>query len=76
MSKDTSYTSKAKIGTIRATSRASVKIRDNYFTIEYSEERLLPEDIEVDIEQERKILWDDVNAEVDAQILDIEKSFK
>lgn len=76
MSNNTSYTSKAKINAIRATSRASVKIRDNYFTVEYSEERLLPDDIEVNIEEERKLLWDDVNAEVDNQILDIEKSFK
>ena len=29
--------------TIKATSRASVKIGDNYFTVEYSEERMLPQ---------------------------------
>ena len=69
------YTSKAKVNVIRATSRASVKIRDNYFTVEYSEERTLPDDSSVDIEKERAILWDTVNAECDNQILDIKESF-
>lgn len=62
------YESKAKITTIRATSRASVKIRDNFYTLEYSEERVIPEVEGVDIEEERKILWDVVNNEVDLQI--------
>lgn len=69
------YTSKAKVNVIRATSRASVKIRDNYFTVEYSEERTLPDDSSVDIEKERAILCDTVNAECDNQILDIKESF-
>ena len=29
--------------TIRATSRASVKIGDSYYTVEYSEERVIPQ---------------------------------
>ena len=69
------YTSKAKVSVIKATSRASVKIRDNYFTVEYSEERIIPDDNTVDIEEERHILWDTVNAECDNQILDIRESF-
>ena len=69
------YISKAKVNVIRATSRASVKIRDNYFTVEYSEERVIPGDSTVDIEKERAILWDAVNAECDNQILDIKESF-
>lgn len=67
MSKE--YTSKAVIKTITATSRVSAKVKDNYYTVEYTEERLLPED--ADVEQERKILWDTVNTEVDNQIADI-----
>lgn len=69
------YISKAKVNIIRATSRASVKIRDNYFTVEYSEERVIPDDNTVDIEKERALLWDTVNAECDNQILDIKESF-
>lgn len=69
------YISKAKVNVIRATSRASVKIRDNYFTVEYSEERVIPDDNTVDIEKERALLWDTVNAECDNQILDIKESF-
>ena len=75
MSTDTEYISKAKISTIRATSRASCKIRDNYYTVEYTEERTLPQDIDVDIAKERELLWNDVNYEVDMQIEDIIKSF-
>jgi len=75
MSNTSSYESKAKISTIRATSRASVKVRDNFYTVEYCEERTLPTDIECDIEQERELLWNTVNDEVDRQIEDILKSF-
>ena len=62
------YESKAKITTIRATSRASIKIRDNFYTFEYGEERTIPDIEGVDIESERLALWEDANAEVDNQI--------
>lgn len=63
--------SKAKINNIKATSRISTQIQGVYYTLEYSEERLIPED--ANIEEERAILWDVVNNEVDNQIADIEK---
>jgi len=63
--------SKATIKSIKATSRASIKVMDSFYTLEYSEERLIPED--ANIEEERAILWDVVNNEVDNQIADIEK---
>ena len=75
MSTDTNYTSKAITTQIRATSRASVKIRDNFYTVEYSEERTIPDIEGVNLEEEKRILWEDVNGEVDAQIEDIIKSF-
>lgn len=62
------YTSKAKISKISATSRASVKIRDSYFTLEYTEERVIPEIEGVDIEAERALLWQTVNDQVDIQV--------
>lgn len=62
-----------KITTIKATSRASVKIHDSFYTIEYGEERIIDETD--DIEEERKKLWDACNTEVDQQIEDIIKSF-
>lgn len=68
--------SKAIITKITATSRAAVKIRDNYFTIEYAEERSIPTDIEVDMDSERTILWDEVNRVVDDQIEDIINTYK
>lgn len=62
-----------KITSIKATSRASIKVADSFYTVEYCEERSIdPEDI---IEEERKKLWDTCNNEVDAQIEDILKSF-
>ena len=67
---------KAVIKSIKATSRASVKVRDNFYTVEYSEERVIPEDIDVDIDIERQELWVTVNAECDNQIQDILESFK
>ena len=62
-----------KVTTIKASSRASVKVADSFYTIEYCEERSIdPED---NIEEERAKLWDTCNGEVDSQIEDILKSF-
>lgn len=61
------YEPKAAITKISATSRASVKLRDNYYTVEYSEERVIPDLDGVNIELERQALWDAVNTEVDDQ---------
>ena len=69
------YESKATVTLIRATSRASVKIRDNFYTVEWSEEHSLPDSPEVDYEEERRILWDICNREVDNQIEEILQTF-
>ena len=37
------YESLATVTSIRATSRASIKMHDNFYTVEYSEERSIPE---------------------------------
>ena len=65
------YEQKAITTTIRATSRASVKIDNDFYTLEYCEERTIPDTEDVDLETEKKILWDDVNREVDHQIDDV-----
>lgn len=70
------YEQKAITSKIQFTSRASIKIGDSFYTIEACEERLIPAVEGVDIEQERKLLWDTVNTECDAQIADILKTFK
>ena len=61
------YEPKARISKIQATSRMSLKVKDNYFTVEYTEERTIPDVEGVDIDRERDILWDAVNNEVDNQ---------
>ena len=68
--------SKAIITKISATSRASVKVRDNFYTVEYSEERAIPDGIDIDLDAERQMLWDTVNSECDNQIEEILKTFK
>ena len=75
--KETEYKSQAIPSKISATSRVSVKVKDTYYTLEYTEERTLPTDQQLtgfDIEQERKLLWDTVNSEVDRQVEDVLKS--
>ena len=62
-----------KVTSIRATSRASVKINDSFYTVEWCEEHTLDESD--DVEQARKNLWDICNTECDTQIEDILKSF-
>lgn len=70
------YESKAVVNSIKATSRASVKIGDSYYTLEYSEERIIPDTADVDLESERQILWDLVNSEVDHQVEETIKAVK
>lgn len=65
--------SKAVTTSIKASSRASIKISENYYTIEYTEERSVPEDCNID--EERTYLWETVNGEVDNQIQDIIEAY-
>lgn len=70
------YESKAVVTAIKATSRVAIKIRDNFYTVEYTEERAIPDVAGVDIEKEQEILFDSVNAVVDSQAEDIIKTFQ
>ena len=68
--------SKAIPITIKATSRVALKIKDNFYTVEFTEERAIPDDRTIDMEFERSALWDDVNKCVDDQCEEILKTFK
>ena len=69
------YGIKAKTTKINAVSRVAIKIKDNYYTVEYSEERTIPDIDGVILKEERAALFDAVNAVVDAQAEDIVRSF-
>lgn len=69
------YISKATTKTIKATSRASVSIDKNYYTLEYTEERTIPDMPDIDLLLEKTLLWNEVNAQVDKQIEDVLKTF-
>ena len=69
------YVSKAVPTKISATSRVAIKIKDNYYTVEYAEERSIVPDDTTDMDEERRILFDDVNAIVDEQAAEIAKTF-
>lgn len=66
---------KAKTTMIRFTSRASVKVNESFYTVEACEERAIPDIDGIDIEAERKDLWETVNGECDKQIEDILRTF-
>lgn len=70
------YEPKAVTTTIKATSRVSLKIKDNFFTVEYSEERTIPDIEGVDLEHERELLFEDVNKVVDNQMIEIQETFR
>lgn len=70
------YECKGVIKSIKATSRTSIKKGNTFYTLEYCEERVIPETSDVDIEKERKALWDTVNTEVDNQIADIDALYE
>lgn len=77
MAKEDTYVSKFKPITISASSRASVKIEGNFYTFEASMTKEYSGDKEdVDMTQEWKILWDELNTEVDNQILETEQLYK
>ena len=69
------YQQKAVTTKIVATSRSSVKVRDNFYTIECTEERSIPEVEEVDVQHEWNLLFDSVNQVVDNQIAEIVATF-
>lgn len=73
--KTSAYKQKATTTKIVATSRASVKIGDNFYTVEMSEERTLSVTRGVNLEKEQQLLWDSVNNSVDNQIIDIKNAF-
>ena len=70
------YESKAVTSKIQATSRISLKVNETFYTLEYSEERLIPTVDGVCIEKEREMLWNTVNEEVDKQAEDVQKMYK
>lgn len=63
----------AKTTLISASSSVTIKIKDNYYKVEYKEERELCEGDNVEFE--RQSLWDDVNTTVDTQAEDILRTF-
>lgn len=63
--------------TIKISSRASVKVGDSYYTVEYTEERTVPPNSEApELEEYRADLWNTCNNEVDKQIEEIIKMYK
>lgn len=68
---DLMYECKAKRTMIKFNSRASVKIKDSYYTFEYGEERQIDNPDEVDMKLEIEALCNDCNNVVDDQIKEI-----
>ena len=68
------YELKAVTTSMRITSRASVKVGESFYTVEYCEERSIPQD--ADVNKERELLWQVCNEECDKQIEDILKVYK
>ena len=58
----------AKTTSVKATSRASVKIKDCYYTFEFEEELDTKNIKESNLQQEKDMLWERVHSEVDKQI--------
>ena len=64
----------AKTILIHFISRASVKVNDNFYTVEYGEDRQVPENCQ-DIDFEREALIERCNLTVDNQVEEIVKTF-
>ena len=72
---DNRYISKAIPKVIKFSSRASIKVRDNFYTFEYGEERQIDNFNEVNLDKEKQLLIDDCNKVVDSQIEEVVKMF-
>lgn len=73
--KTAEYHVQGKVSKISATSRCAIKVRDNYYTIEATEERVFPNDAELDMDIEYSHLFDSVNTVVDNQMNEILETF-
>ena len=70
---ESEYKQCAVTQSIRATSRVSIKVKETFYTLEYTEERIIPDAYmpDFDLDKEKQLLWDAVNAEVDRQVEDV-----
>ena len=77
----TEYQSKAKTTSIKATSKITLNLsgnrgKNNFFSVEYTEERAVPDCLtDEEMNAERHILWNTVNAIVDEQAQEIVATF-
>lgn len=71
------YESKTKTSVIKYTTRTSMKIgkSNNYYTFEYGEERIIPNEPGVDIEKEKELLITECNQVVDDQLEEVSKLY-
>ena len=66
------YVPKAVPTTISAKVKLTVKIKDNYFSVEGNEERTIPvEAKDVDLSKEWDLLWEDVETVCDNELANI-----
>lgn len=70
------YVSKARTVEFQATSRCAIKVKDNYYTLELTEKRIVPDDAEIDLDKEYSILFDSLNAQIDKQMEDVLNAIK
>lgn len=69
--KTAEYIPKAKPKIIKFISRASIKVKDSFYTMEYGEERQIDNFDEVNIDLEKQALIDDCNKVVDDQLQEV-----
>lgn len=61
---------------ISGTSRSAIKIKDNFYTVEASMEKSVEDDADMDVQEEYRKLFDELNDVVDNQCKDIIDTFK
>lgn len=69
--------SELKTTVLKVTSRASIKLGDSFFTFESGIEKSVPEDFDESlIPEEKKKMWDEMNADIDNQIIEVQEFIK
>lgn len=72
------YISKGKVKEFGGSSKVSIKIRDTIYVFESNMVKSIPDNVnpeDVDMTQEYKLLYDELNFEVDEQIREVEDSY-
>ena len=71
MERQAKYKPQATVKEFHVTSRVSVKIREEFYTFEYSETRFIDSPEKINMDKETMSAWDFAHSQVDKQVKEV-----